>query len=245
MRDGIAAAQGSGGECVKILAWETATEHVSVALWVDGQLIERSLPAARGAAEQVLGVVRELLAEAGMGWSALDLLAVGRGPGGFTGVRLGISIAQGLGFSTGIPVVPVSTLRAVAQDTQRRVLASRILVCQDARMGELYWADFGVSSGIVTASTSEQLGRPESVMPVDWPSVGQHVLCGSALLAYPPLLQLAGNDAVTMDSTARASAAAVARLAAHDGLAAAVPAAEVQPVYLRNDVAVPSAVVPL
>jgi tRNA threonylcarbamoyladenosine biosynthesis protein TsaB len=222
---------------VKILAWETATEHVSVALWLDGSVIERAMPAARGASDRLLEVIQELLAEAGFGLQQLDLLAVGRGPGGFTGVRLGISIAQGLGYSTGLPVVAVSTLRAVAQDALQRDRAAcermggRILVCQDARMGEVYCGVCTAQYGVVSSAGTEYLAKPADVVVPDTWMVDGYVVCGS----MPPVSALQARS-----ESARPSASAVAQLAAHDGPGAAVAAANVQPVYLRNNVAVPS-----
>ncbi len=231
---------------MKILAWETATEQLSVALWLDGAVSERALPAERGGAEQLLAVMRQLLAEAGLGLSQLDLLAVGRGPGGFTGVRLGISVAQGLGFSTGLPVVPVSTLQAVAQDAWQRErtlcehAGGRIQVCQDARMAEIYSARFVAGGETVVAEGIEVLGGAGSIMaPGAWTSAG-FVVCGSALAPFPSLAQLPGATGSLQLAAARPGAGAVARLAAHAGAAAAVAAAQVLPVYLRNDVAVPS-----
>ena len=226
---------------MKILAWETATEHVSVALWLDGEVIERELPAARGAADQLLEVMQELLAEAGLRLRELNLLAVGRGPGGFTGVRLGVSIAQGLGYSTGLPVVPVSTLRAVAQDALRRDrdacerVGGRILVCQDARMGEVYCGVCTASDGVVGNAAAEYLAKPSGVVvPDSWMADG-FVICGSMPLG--PALLPAMRARI---ESARPSAAAVAQLAAHEGMSAGLAAAAVQPVYLRNDVAAPA-----
>jgi tRNA threonylcarbamoyladenosine biosynthesis protein TsaB len=226
---------------VKLLAWETATEHVSVALWVDGNVIERALPAARGASDQLLEVIQQLLAEAGLGLQQLDLLAVGQGPGGFTGVRLGISIAQGLGYSTGLPVVPVSTLRAVAQDALQRDRAAcdhaagRLLVCQDARMGEVYCGAYTARDGVVSSAGNEYLAKPADIVVPDRWMVDGYAVCGSMPLgpAVLPALQ-------ARIESARPSATAVALLAAHEGMSAAVATAAVQPVYLRNDVAVPS-----
>src|SRR3546814_11819562 len=95
---------------MKILAFETATEACSVALWLDGELRERHAIAPRQHAQLVLGWADALLAEAGIARGALDAIAVGRGPGAFTGVRLAIAPAQGIPLALVFPVVPVPTL---------------------------------------------------------------------------------------------------------------------------------------
>jgi tRNA threonylcarbamoyladenosine biosynthesis protein TsaB len=130
---------------MKILALDTATEACSVGLSIGDRIIERYVELDRGHSEQLLPMVDEVLAEGGVSLVALDAIAFGRGPGGFTGVRLAASVAQGLAFGAGLGVVPVSDLAAVAQ----RVVgvqsgARHILVVNDARMREVYWGHFAV-----------------------------------------------------------------------------------------------------
>lgn len=170
---------------MKILALDTATEACSVTLGVDGHSIGRYLEMERGHAEKLLPMVDELLAEAGIGLSALDAIAFGRGPGGFTGVRLAASVAQGLAFGAGVGVVPVSDLAAVAQ----RVVAlqpgvRRILAVNDARMREVYWAHFESGANLqplggerVTAGTDVTL--PESGN--SWAAAGRGLMAAPAL----------------------------------------------------------------
>jgi tRNA threonylcarbamoyladenosine biosynthesis protein TsaB len=219
------------------MALECATEYCSVALWLDGQIQERELPPGRGQSEQLLTMIQELLVDAGLRLRELDLLAVGRGPGAFTGVRLAASVAQGLSYATGLPVVPVSTLRTVAQAASPEY--SRVLVCQDARMEEVYWGAFSICDGIARLIGDEQLSRPDAVvLPLTW-EVAHGVGAGSGFAAYPRQTAAWSASLATLLPGCHPRAAAVAQLAAHDGITAAVGAAEVQPVYLRNDVAVP------
>src|SRR5574340_720031 len=101
---------------MNLLAIETATESCSAALNIDGRIIERSELAPRRHAELILPMIESLLGEAGIARAQLDGIAVGRGPGAFTGVRLAIAVAQGLALALDIPVVAVSSLDALAQD---------------------------------------------------------------------------------------------------------------------------------
>ncbi len=128
---------------MKILALDTATEALSVSLCVGEQQLDRYVEIERGHAEQLLPLVEEVLAEGGVGLGELDAIAFGRGPGGFTGVRLAASAAQGLAYGAGIGVVPVSDLMAVAQQViAREPAVERVLVVNDARMREVYWAEY-------------------------------------------------------------------------------------------------------
>lgn len=125
---------------MNLLAIETATEACSVALLHGDTLLDRSEMAPRRHAELVLPMAEDLLAEAGITRKQLDAVAVGQGPGAFTGVRLAISVAQGLALALGIPVVPVSSLAALAMQAPHNGTA--ILAAIDARRGEIYAGAF-------------------------------------------------------------------------------------------------------
>ncbi|MGH8338175.1 MAG: tRNA (adenosine(37)-N6)-threonylcarbamoyltransferase complex dimerization subunit type 1 TsaB, partial [Gammaproteobacteria bacterium] len=112
---------------MKILALETSTERCSAALLIDGEVRERARTAVRAHAEMILPMVEALLAEAGMTLSQLDALAFGRGPGGFTGVRVATAMVQGLAFGADRPVVPVSDLMALAAAAFRKHGKRKIL----------------------------------------------------------------------------------------------------------------------
>jgi tRNA threonylcarbamoyladenosine biosynthesis protein TsaB len=146
---------------MKLLAFETATEACSVALHVDGQVLERFEIAPRRHAELSLPWAEALLAEAGISRRQLDGIALSRGPGAFTGVRLAIAIAQGIALALDRPLLPVSTLqvlalRAPAEETQ-------ILSAIDARMGELYVARFERVDGLPVARDAERVCAPAAV----------------------------------------------------------------------------------
>jgi tRNA threonylcarbamoyladenosine biosynthesis protein TsaB len=173
---------------MKILALDTATEACSVSLDIDGQVLERYLELDRGHAERLLPMVDELLAEGGIGLASLDAIAFGRGPGGFTGVRLAASVAQGLAFGAGVGVVPVSDLAAVAQQAaELQPEARRVLVVNDARMREVYWAEY-TRDGVVALLGAEHVGPPTSVLVRD-AGEGAWVAAGRGLAVYSELAE--------------------------------------------------------
>src|SRR5690606_19422448 len=144
---------------MNLLAVETSTEACSVALWREGEVFEKHELAPRRHTQLVLPWIEQLLAGAGLARSQLDVLAVGRGPGAFTGVRLGIAIVQGLALALERPVVPVSTLAVLAMRAPAE--ARDILAAIDARMGEVYLGAFRRGGGgLVQASGPEQVLPP-------------------------------------------------------------------------------------
>jgi tRNA threonylcarbamoyladenosine biosynthesis protein TsaB len=218
---------------MKLLAIETATEACSVALWFDGNVRERYEIAPRRHAELVLPWADALLAEAGIAKSQLDAIAVGRGPGAFTGVRLAIALAQGIALALDRPVVAVSTLAALAMQSE----GAHIIAAIDARMGEIYLGSFARDAdGLVAAIDAERLARPDAVaLPEgsDWIGVGSGFAAD-----YEALVKTLGEHLLRHDGAALPHAADIARLAARayaNGEAVAPELAE--PAYLRDKVA--------
>jgi tRNA threonylcarbamoyladenosine biosynthesis protein TsaB len=236
---------------VKLLALDTSTECCSVALWQDGATLWRAARAERGHGEHVLRMIDEVLRESGIALRGLDAIAFGAGPGAFTGVRLAASITQGLAFSADLPVLPVSTLRASAQQAlwptadaatdlaMETRAAAGVLVCQDARMSEVYWAVFKRGEGVAVADTPEAVGRPAAVLAAleAHPTAPRLCGAGSGFAAYGDLAKGLHRRLIAVLPGLEPHAREVALLAAHAGLAAARPPGEAQPVYLRNDVA--------
>lgn len=149
----------------KILALDTSTENCSVALMIDDRIIARSEVAPRDHTKKILPMVDEVLKEAGITLQDLDALAYGRGPGSFTGVRIGIGIAQGLAFGAELPMIGISTLAAMAQACHRIHQSEQVVAAIDARMGEVYWGQYqrqtnGDWQPVVIAD-----GQPECVIP--------------------------------------------------------------------------------
>lgn len=224
---------------MKILAIDTATEACSAAIAVDGTVLARYDEPGRGHAERILPMIDELLAEAGLALAALDAIAFGRGPGGFTGVRIAAGVAQGLAFGAGLPVVPVSDLEALATRALKERAAAAALICMDARMSEVYWCAFERMPGSgVQALDRERVGPPASVSRESYKRVhGRWLGAGTGFAAYPDLgLRLA----VELDGTAAAllpRAEEVAFIAQREFSAGrVVDPAQAMPVYVRDQV---------
>ena len=149
---------------MKLLAVDTVTEYCSVALFIDGELTFREALARQSHTEMILPMVDELLAEAGINLKQLDVIAFDRGPGSFTGLRIGAGITQGLAFGAGLPVIPVSSLQILAQGCYQHRHQQNVLACIDARQGETYWGCFHLLSDIMILDGNEQLGKPDTVL---------------------------------------------------------------------------------
>lgn len=228
-----------------LLAFELATEACSVALLHDGRLLARHEVAPRRHAELALPWAEALLAEAGVAKSQLDALAVGVGPGAFTGVRLAISLVQGIALGLDRPVVPVSTLAALAEPF---LAEGRVLAAIDARMGELYVGEFEADAERMPLPMAEEallpVGEAAAALLARWPvtdpgrvGVGTGFAAGGAAWCAA----LAGR-LVRVEAEALPTAAAVARIAERSlGRGGAVAPERLEPTYLRDKVALTSA----
>ena len=219
---------------MNLLAIETATETVSVALAINGQILERYQHAPRQHAELLLPWVEELFAEAGIGFSALDAIAFSRGPGSFTSLRIGIGVVQGLAWASDRPVVPVSSLAATAQTAANEGIDTA-LVALDARMNEVFTGMFETNSnGIMVSVDMEKVCGPEHVNV----SVNSEVTgVGIGFERYAVLGNLS-EQLVGIRADIWPKASSVLHLA-QDWLLnnEALPAHQAQPVYLRDNVA--------
>ena len=219
---------------MNLLAIETATETVSVALAIDGEVLERYRHAPRQHAELLLPWVEQLLAEAEISFASLDAIAFSRGPGSFTSLRIGIGVVQGLAWASERPVIPVSSLAATAQTAFNEGINSA-LVALDARMNEVFTGTFEANAdGIMIPVDAEKVCSPEDVQrPVGSETYG----IGIGFDRYETLNKLSGQLAgIRSDVWPKASS--VLKLA-QDWLQSneALPAEQAQPVYLRDNVA--------
>src|ERR1700722_13766962 len=179
---------------MRLLALDAATENCSVALLLQGRLLERVVESGKAHAEQLLAMVSDVLAEGQIALPDLDGIAASIGPGAFTGVRVSVAVAQGLAFGAGLSVVAVSTLEALAL---RALCESapgspqHVIACLDARMQEVYWGCFAADAARgVIATTVARVGAPQSVAVP--PS--RHLGIGRGFAAYPAMGQLPGVE---------------------------------------------------
>ena len=217
---------------MKLLALDTATEACSAAVWVDGAVLERYEWAPRRHATLILPMIESVLAEAGLSVTQLDAIAVGRGPGAFTGVRISVGITQGIAFAADLPVAMVSTLAVLALGAARATHQTRVAVALDARMGEVYWGVYAVASTDAELLGEERCCAPEAVIA----PVGEWFGAGSGWSAHADTLarRLTISD-WWGDCYPRAGD--VARLAAAPSRRGEWVAAEqALPVYLRDRV---------
>jgi tRNA threonylcarbamoyladenosine biosynthesis protein TsaB len=221
---------------MNLLAIECSTGVCSVALSCGGAVHERLGEAGRPHSEILLPLVDTLLSEAGFRLGRLDAIAFGAGPGGFTGLRLAASVAQGLAFGSGLPLVAVSSLEALA----RGCGAPRVWACLDARMNEVYCAAYGVAGDEIEEMFAPQVVSPDAAPPP--PGTGW-LGAGSGFSAYPhALAQRLGAAIERVDAAAFPRAAAVAALgAARMARGQAVPPERAALLYVRDKVALTTA----
>lgn len=220
---------------LKILAVDTATEACSAALLVGEQVFARYEEAPRDHTRKILPMVQSLLDESGLALSDLDAIAFGRGPGSFTGVRIGIGVAQGLALGADKPLIGISTLAAMAQGAYRRDGAEQVLAAIDARMNEVYFGRFTLSEGLMVPQQEECVIEPTLLAEQTHLEGCWHTI-GTGFVTYDAVLQLAEQQ---VPASAPCLPMAedmlpLARAAWLAGEAVAVEAAS--PVYLRDKV---------
>lgn len=224
---------------MNLLALDTSSEGCSAALLSCNQLISRSELAPRGHTRLLMPMIRELLTEAELTPADLDVLAFACGPGSFTGLRIATGVVQGLAYGLDIPVVPVSSLQAVAAGAIERFElpeGDRVAVAFDARMGEVYWACYECRDGKPRALSRERVCPPEQVALE--PGEGRWFGAGSGWRLQAQFPTDVAGAIIEADETLLPQADWVARQAADDFEATGgVGAAQAQPVYVRDEVA--------
>jgi tRNA threonylcarbamoyladenosine biosynthesis protein TsaB len=221
---------------MKLLAVETATQACSAALYIDGEIQQRFEVAPQQHTKLILPMIDSLMSEAGLKPQHLDGLSFSRGPGSFTGVRIATGIIQGIAFGADLPVVPVSTLAALAQDFFNRSSETLAFTGMDARMGEIFWGVYEKNLQGFAQLLGEEAVTPatEIIFPQ---RIGVGV--GSAWAVYQAELTGALQEWVThYESDNLPQAAAIAQLGVF-GLQnnQGVSAEQAMPIYLRDKVA--------
>lgn len=220
---------------MKVLALETSGDACSCALWVDGAVYQEHRLAPRRHAELILTMAEAVLAAGGAAVTDLDALAFGRGPGTFTGVRVAAAVAQGVAVAADLPVVPVSSLRALAEGLWRERRAERVAAAFDARMDEVYWGLYALVDGHMEAAGAEAVAAPGAVAV---PAAGRWLGAGRGWGDHREALGLRlGERLAGVAADVLPQAWDVAVLGALElGRGGAVDAADALPVYLRDRV---------
>jgi len=221
---------------MRILAVSTATEACSAALLLEGSVAEQFEVAPQGHADRILPMLEALLSDADLPLTALDGIAFDRGPGSFTGVRIGTAVVQGLAFAADLPVAPVSSLAAIARGAWRSGGQRRILAAIDARMQEIYWGAFAVDTdGRVQVVAEERVCAADAVPPVTgggWYGAGSGWAAYGALFAQRLGAAVTGYDPERLPHARDVAELGALLLAEGRGV---VPE-EALPVYLRDQV---------
>ena len=218
----------------KILIIDTSTEACSAALSINGQVTSLFEIAPRIHTKLILPMIDQVLKQENVTVNQLTAIAWGRGPGSFTGVRIGSGIMQGLALGSDKPVLPISTLAAMAQQAIEQANAEYVMAAIDARMGEVYWGLYQNVEGLATLVDNEQVISPERLLQQSFNQV-QYMAVGTAWQAYPELLTMANISA--NEQILYPNAKYMSVLAHHlFGEGGAIDVEEAKPVYLRDTV---------
>lgn len=221
---------------MKLLAVETSTDACSAALFVDGEIREKFQLAPREHTKLILPMIDALMADAELKPQQLDAVALSRGPGSFTGVRIATGVVHGIAFGADIPVVLVSTLAAIAQGFFNQQDVDLSFTAMDARMNEIFWGVYQRNA----LGLAELLGE-EAVTPaadIVFPECSGFGVGSGWAVQGDVLRARLGDKLQGVVSEAWPHAACIAQLGAYDfanGLA--VPVEQAMPVYLRDKVA--------
>lgn len=219
---------------IHLLALETATDHCSVALYHDQKITDYAQIAAQRPSTFILPMIEQLLLEANLPREKLTAIAFGCGPGSFTGVRLAMSIAQTIAFALNIPLIPISTLRALAQQAWRLHQKKQVLAALDARLKQIYWGGYQLAeNNIMTLYHEERVDDPQALATSISLPTTEWIGIGSGWDQYHQSL-----PAVQWLAECYPQAYDIALLGYHDYLQGkTMPPLSVQPTYLRNQVA--------
>ena len=233
----------AGTASARFLAFDTSTERMSIAVGDGARLWQHEGPGAAQSSTTLIPAVMQLMADAGLQLAQLDAIAFGRGPGSFTGLRTACAVAQGLALGAGVPVLPIDTLAALAEEARFAwqqahpgvALPTQLTAALDARMDEMYVQHFCLAGKAYRSLGPCTLVRPEA-LTLGTPTGGGHLLAGNVLGVYADRLPALPEGSVAL--TLFPTAAAMLRLApAMLAAGMARPADQALPLYVRDKVA--------
>jgi len=176
---------------MKLLALDKSSDACSVALQLDNTISETHVVEPKQHTRLLIPMIRDLLRDPGIDLGDLDAVVLGNGPGSFIGMRIGASVAQGLAYGSGLKIVPISSMAAIAAEVMDRYSAAEVIVAQDARMNEAYLGIYRKDGeGIPTAVTDEVLQPIEKIDGLAAANASELFAAGQAWEKYPVLLAL-------------------------------------------------------
>jgi tRNA threonylcarbamoyladenosine biosynthesis protein TsaB len=218
-----------------LLAFDTATEHLSIAVCARGETFVHEAAGGAQASASIIPAIRALLVRAGVTLRQLDAIAFGRGPGAFTGLRTACSVAQGMAFGAAKPVLPIDTLLAVAEDARAgSTQPIRAWAVMDARMNEVYAAQYRFAEGLWSVVDAPMLTTP-AVLDERWKASPPQLIAGNALTAFDG--QFSTGPALLAPGALPRAAAMLPLAQAMWAAGGGVDAALALPLYLRDKVA--------
>lgn len=222
-------------EELTILSLDTCTESCSAALSVKGQVFSELAIVPREHSQRILPMVDSVLSQAHISLSDVDLIAYGRGPGSFTGIRICTSMTQGLALGQDIPVIGLSALQTMAQTVFDHQGAVQVISAIDARMGEVYWGQFVFNNGLAELVGLETVTAP-NLVTLDLDKCLPIIACGTGFETYPQLLELCENITLAQDIQFpdAKSMLGLAKQGYTQGLSTSVD--DLAPVYVRDTV---------
>ncbi len=228
---------------MKLLALDTSSLACSVALQLDEQILDRHEERHRQHTRILLPMISSLLADAGITPRELDAIVLGNGPGSFIGVRIAASVAQGLAFGSGLKIVPVSSMAAIAAQVFAEQAVKEVVVAQDAHMQEVYLGIYGSDDGgLPVESIAERLHGQSAIPEIGKAKSGQRVAAGHGWQRYPALLEANRTFFADVLDIHYPSARHLLPLGADlIGRGAVVDPEDIVPAYLRKKVAEESA----
>ena len=218
---------------INILAFDASTEALSLVLNYNGQVFHHFEECPQQHSQKILPLVDELLAKANCKLTDLDVIGFGQGPGSFTGVRISVSIAQGLAYACKLPLVGVSTLQMMAQQAYQQTGEVSVFSAIDARMGEIYFAHYMLNdSGIMTLVGDETVLQPTLLNLHD----RQGMAVGTGWQTYPQAIDKNAQISINSDITLPDAGFMLATVSHEFTHKRTVSATQAQPKYVRDTV---------